>query len=73
MHIITGTVIDGKGVLDGASLPQGAPVIVFARETDVPVPLPRHLQFELEQALADADGEEGISAEALLEQLKQYR
>ena len=73
MHIVTGTVIDGKVVLDGASLPEGASVTVFARETDAPVRLPRHLQSELKQALAEADSEEGISAEELLEQLKQYR
>ena len=47
MHIITGTVIDGKVVLDGASLPEGASVTVFAKETDVPVRLPGHLQSDL--------------------------
>ncbi len=73
MHIVTGTVINGKVVLDGASLPEGAPVTVFAKEADVPVRLPGHLRSELEQALTEADSEEGISAEALLEQLKPYR
>ena len=55
MHIVTGTVIDGKVVLDGASLPEGASVTVFARETDEPVRLPGHLQSELEQALGEAN------------------
>ena len=73
MQIVTGIVIDGKVVLDGVSLPEGAAVTVFAKEADVPVRLPGHLQSELEQALAEADSEEGISAEELLEQLKQYR
>ena len=47
MQIVTGIVIDGKVVLDGASLPEGASVTVFARETDVPVRLPGHLQSDL--------------------------
>lgn len=73
MQVLTGTVIEGKVVLDGVSLPDGAIVTVFAEQPGEAVRLPPHLQAELEAAIDEADREEGLSAEELFEQLKKYR
>ena len=54
MQIVTGTVVEGKVVLDGASLPEGTVVTVVAQQS---VRLPPHLQAELEEAIDDADRE----------------
>lgn len=73
MRVLTGTVVEGKVVLDGAPLPDGAVVTVFADQPGQTVRLPPHLQAELEAAIDEADREEGICAEELFEQLKRYR
>lgn len=73
MQVLTGTVVEGKVVLDGASLPDGATVTVFAEQPGETVRLPPHLQAELEAAIDEADREDGISGEELFEQLKKYR
>ena len=43
----------------------------FQPVTETSVKLPAHLQVELEDALADADREEGISADELFAQIKE--
>jgi hypothetical protein len=73
MQLVTGTVVEGKVVLSGATLPEGAIVTVLAQDTQSAVKLPLHLQAELEDALVEADHEEGISAEALFAELAQKR
>ena len=73
MQVVGGTVVEGKVVLNGASLPEGTVVTVYAQEPGNVVRLPAHLQAELEEAIDEADREEGISAEELFAQLKQYR
>ncbi len=72
MQVATGTVIDGKVVVEGVKLPEGMVVTVFAKDAEALVRLPPHLQAELEDALAEADREEGVSAEALFESLHKY-
>ena len=72
MQVVTGTVIEGKVVLEGVSLPEGTVVTVYAQEAGQLVRLPPDLQAELEEAIEEADREEGISAEELSAQLKQY-
>ena len=59
-------------VLEGASLPEGTVVTKFAKESEAVVRLPPALQSELEEALEEADLEEGISADELLEKLRKY-
>ena len=59
-------------VLEGASLPEGTVVTIFAKESEAVVRLPPALQSELEEALEEADLEEGISADELLEKLRKY-
>ena len=70
MQLVTGTVVEGKVVLSGATLPEGAIVTVLAQDTQPSVKLPAHLQAELEDALAEADREDGISADELFAQIK---
>ena len=72
MQIVVGTVVAGKVVLEGASLPEGTVVTVLAKDTDATVRLSPSLQAELEEALDEADREEGISGSELLERLKKY-
>lgn len=72
MQVATGTVIAGKVVLQGVSLPEGAVVTVLAKDSDTTVRLPPALQAELEDALEEAHREEGISGDALLERFRKY-
>ena len=72
MQVVTGTVIEGKVVLEGVSLPEGTVVTVFAKESEATVRLPPALQAELDEALKEADHEEGISGDELLRKLQKY-
>ena len=72
MQVVTGSVIEGKGVVDGVSLPDGTVVTVFAKDSEASVRLPPALQAELEEALAEADREEGIAGDELRERLRTY-
>ena len=73
MQVVTGTVVEGKIVLEGAFLPEGTVVTVYAQEPGSVVRLPPHLQAELEEAIDEADRADGIPAEELFAQLKKYR
>ena len=70
MQLVTGTVVEGKVVLSGVTLPEGAIVTVLAQDPQASVKLLAHLQAELEDALAEADREEGISVEELFDRIK---
>ena len=72
MQVATGKVIDGRIVLEGTSLPEGAVVTVFAANTETTIRLPPTESVELESALEDADREEGITAKELFEHLQKY-
>ncbi len=72
MQVVTGTVIEGKVVLEGASLPEGTAVTVFAKDSETTVRLPPALQAELEEALEEADQEEGISGDEFFRRLRKY-
>jgi len=72
MQVITGTVVDGKVVVEGLSLPEGSVVTVFARDEESPVKLPPTEEAELLDALDEADREEGISAEELFDRPRKY-
>lgn len=72
MQVITGTVVEGKVVVEGVSLPDGTVVTVFARGDESPVKLSEAEKAELREALDEADREEGISAEELYERLRNY-
>ena len=54
MHISTGTVVDGKIVVEGLSLPNGTVVTILTPEDDKVVKLAPHLEKELLEAIDDA-------------------
>lgn len=72
MQIVTGTVVQGKVILEGVSLPEGTVVTVLAKDPEASVRLPPALQAELDESLEEADREEGMSGDELLEKLRTY-
>ena len=72
MHISTGTVVGGKIVVEGLSLPEGAVVTVLTPEDDKIVKLPPELQKELIAAIDEADQEVGGGGPEFIESLKRY-
>jgi len=72
MQVVKGTVVGGKVVLDAACLPEGAEVAVVVAHRAGSVRLSAQLQKELEDALDEADREDGISAEELFAELRKY-
>jgi len=72
MQVAKGTVVDGKVVLKAGSLPEGAEVAVVVARREDSVRLPPHLLKELNDALVEADREDGISAEELFAELRKY-
>lgn len=70
MQLVTGTVVDGKIVLDGATLPEGTVVTVLARASDETFALPPELEAELAASIVEAERGETITAGELLERLR---
>jgi len=73
MQLATGTVVNGKVVVEGLDLPDGTVVTVLTRDDEPPVKLSPMDEAELLQALEEADREEGISAEELFARLQRFR
>lgn len=72
MSIATGTVVDGKIVVKGLTLPEGTVVAVLAPDDQAPVRLPPHLEQELLDAIDEADAERGGAGPEFLESLRRY-
>ena len=70
MQLATGTVVDGKVVVEGDSLPEGARVTILVREAEETVEVPPELEAELLESIAEADRGETISAEELIGRLR---
>jgi hypothetical protein len=70
MQLATGTVIDGKVVLEGATLPEGTVVTVLACDDEETFELPPELEAELVASIAEADQGETVSAAELFERLR---
>ena len=66
MQIITGTVVEGRVVVQGAALPEGARVTVLTRGADENFTLAADDEDELLEALAEIDRGEYVSLEQLL-------
>ena len=72
MSIATGTVKDGKVILEGIALPDGAIVTVLADDDRPAVKLRPELEAELLIAIDEADAEVGGAGPEFLEGLKRY-
>jgi hypothetical protein len=72
MQVATGTVVEGKIVVEGLSLPEGTLVTVVTRDSEPAVHLSPEEEAELLDALDEVDREEGISAEELFERLRRH-
>lgn len=72
MPVAQGTVKDGKVVLQGVKLPEGAVVTVLADDDRPAVKLPPDLEAELNAAIDEADAEIGGAGPEFLEGLKRY-
>lgn len=72
MQIASGTIVGGKVIVEGLSLPEGTVVTILARGDEVAVRLPPDQEAELLEALDDADREEGISADELFARLRRF-
>lgn len=72
MQIASGTIVDGKIVVEGLSLPEGTVVTVLARGDEVAVQLPPQQEADLLAAFDEANREEDISVEELLARLRRF-
>jgi hypothetical protein len=70
MQLATGTVVNGKVVVEGEALPEGAIVTILVREADETFEVPPELEAELLESIAEADRGETISADELIERLR---
>jgi hypothetical protein len=69
MQVATGTVVNGKIVLEGVPLPEGAVVAVVTRGADESFSLSEAQEGELLAAMAEIERGEYVSLEELLQSL----
>ena len=72
MQVATGTVINGKIVLEGVPLPEGAVVTVVTRGADEGFSLSEAQEAELFAAMAEIERGEFVSLGELLQSLPQH-
>ncbi len=72
MHVATGTVVDGKVVVEGVALREGAVVTVVARGADEPFRLTEEQESELLEAMAEIQRGEFVTLEQLIESLRKF-
>jgi hypothetical protein len=72
MQFTIGTVVDGKVVVDGVSLVEGAVVTVLSRETGESIALSSDDEDELLAAIAEIERGEFVSAAELLDSLQKF-
>ena len=70
MQVTTGTVVNGKVVVEGAPLIEGATVAVLCKGSDEPFTLSTDQENELLAAIQEIDRGEFVSLEALLGSLR---
>ena len=70
--VATGTVKDGKVILEGVALPEGAVVTVLTDDERAAVKLPPGLEAERQAAIDEADAEEGGAGPEFLQSRKRY-
>ena len=69
MQVATGTVVNGKIVVEGVSFPEGAVVAIVARDADEGYVLTEAQEDELLAAMAEIDRGEYVTLEELLQSL----
>jgi len=69
MQVATGTVVNGKIVLEGVPLPEGAVVTVVTRGADESFSLSEAQEDELLSAMAEIERGEYVSLKDLLQSL----
>jgi len=72
MQVATGTVVDGKIVLEGVSLTEGAVVAVVTRGADESFSLTEAQEDELLAAMAEIERGEYVTLEELLQSLPKH-
>ena len=72
MKLATGTVVNGKIVLDGEALPEGTVVTVLAREGDGTFTVPPELEQELDESIAQSLRGESIPASEVIRKLRAH-
>ena len=72
MAVALGTVKDGKVVLQGVALPEGAVVTVLVDDDRPAIRLSPELEAELLAAIDEADAEQGGAGSEFIESLKRY-
>ena len=72
MKVATGTVIDGKVVVEGESLAEGTKVTVVLREDEEFFDLTAEEEAELLASIAEIERGEYITADELLERLRRF-
>ena len=72
MKLATGTVVDGKVVIEGSLLPEGSVVTVLAVAGDESFEVPPELEQELDESLAQAARGETVPVAAALVRLRAY-
>jgi len=72
MQLVTGTVVNGKVVIEGAPLEEGAVVAVLARGADEPFALSEQQENELLAAMEEIERGDFVTLDELLESLRKY-
>lgn len=72
MQVATGTVVNGKIVVEGVSLPEGAVVAVVTRGADESFSLTEAQEHELLAAMAEIERGEYVTLEELLQSLPKH-
>src|SRR5687768_1293577 len=72
MKVTTGTVVDGKVLVEGETLPEGSTVTVLLREDEEAFDLTPEEEAELLASIADVESGKFISGDELLERLRRF-
>ena len=72
MQVAAGTVVNGKVVVEGVPLVEGAVVAVLARGADEPFSLSEQEESELLAAIAEIERGDFITLDELLDSLRKY-
>jgi hypothetical protein len=70
MRITSGKVVSGKIVVEGKPLPDGAIVMVLAREADETFELDAAAEAELLESIAEADRGDTVPADEVMRALR---